>query len=95
MSPTVFTNIGAPQGCVLSPVLSTIYTDAHRSTSSDIRIIKYADDTAIVGLFSPGETSSYQASVAAFVQQCDRDDLRLNVTKTKEMVVDFRREGRP
>ena len=41
---------GCPQGCVLSPLLFSIYTDAIRSQHPNVHILKYADDMAIVGL---------------------------------------------
>lgn len=59
-------------------------------------ILKYADDTAIVGFLNTvntGNENSYITAVSRFVQQCDKDDLRLNVMKTKEMVIDFRKES--
>ncbi len=44
-SNSITLNVGAPQGCVLSPLLYSLYThdcvSSHRSTS----IIKFADDT--------------------------------------------------
>ena len=45
-------DIGGPQGCVLSPVLFSIYTDFIRSNRSGIKIPKYADDMAYVGLLN-------------------------------------------
>ena len=36
----------APQGCVLSPFLYTIYTNSCRSAYSNYHYFKYADDTA-------------------------------------------------
>ena len=51
-SDTIRTNTGAPQGCVISPVLFTLYTNDCVSTHDSCEIIKYADDTAILGKLS-------------------------------------------
>ena len=39
-SNVIVTNTGAPQGCVLSPVLFILYTDDCRSETDDCAIIK-------------------------------------------------------
>ena len=50
VSPRLVTNTRAPQGCVLSPLLYTIYTNDCVAMSPNKTMIKYADDTCIVGL---------------------------------------------
>jgi hypothetical protein len=81
---------GAPQGCVLSPLLFTLYTSNCRSESLSCKLYKYADDTALIGLCSNTDTE-YAHEVERFVNWCSSNFLNLNVQKTKEMIVDFRR----
>ncbi|KAK3565404.1 hypothetical protein QTP86_007938 [Hemibagrus guttatus] len=45
-------NTGAPQGCVLSPLLFTLLTHDCATMHSSNHIIKFADDTTVVGLIS-------------------------------------------
>ena len=87
------TNIGAPQGCVISPLLFTLYTNDCRSEIASINLIlKFADDTAILGLIQSKNEISYTSEVSKFVQWCNTNYLQLNVNKTKEMVIDFRKK---
>ena len=43
-------NTGGAQGCVLSVFLFIVYTNDVRSCNQNSHIIKYADDTVILGL---------------------------------------------
>ncbi|PIK37783.1 hypothetical protein BSL78_25381 [Apostichopus japonicus] len=56
---------------------------------SDCSVIKYADDTVITGYLSD-DIDSYATTIARFVQWCDDHLLQLNVSKTKELIIDFR-----
>ena len=92
LSATKETNTGAPQGCVLSPALFTTYTAECRAKNATSNIqIKFADDTSLTGLVSNADEASYREAVTELVEWCDENYLELNVTKTEEMVVDFRR----
>ena len=49
VSNTLEVNTGAPQGCVLTPALFTVYTNDCTAGSENCTIIKYADDTVLLG----------------------------------------------
>ncbi|KAI4882997.1 hypothetical protein NFI96_015793 [Prochilodus magdalenae] len=51
---------GAPQGCVLSPLLYSLYTHDCTARHSSNVIIKFADDTTIVGLISNNNEEAYR-----------------------------------
>ena len=53
-------------------------------------MIRYADDTALVGCCINDDTL-YRHEIDLFAQWCEYNHLELNVTKTKQMIVDFRR----
>ncbi|KAI3355421.1 hypothetical protein L3Q82_018262, partial [Scortum barcoo] len=79
------------QGTVLSPVLFTLYTSDFQYKSEFCHVQKFADDTAIVGCIRSGQEDEYRELIKDFVTWCDLNHLLLNTTKTREMVVDFRR----
>ncbi|KAK3524848.1 hypothetical protein QTP86_007847 [Hemibagrus guttatus] len=55
-------------------------------------IIKFADDSTVTGLISDNEETAYRAEVQHLVAWCADNNLLLNTSKTKELIVDFRRE---
>ncbi|KAI4890616.1 hypothetical protein NFI96_006819, partial [Prochilodus magdalenae] len=61
---------------------------------SSNHIIKFADDMTVVGLMSKNDESAYREEVQRLTDWCRTNNLSLNVDKTKEMVVDFRRTRR-
>ena len=50
LSEEVLLNSGAPQGCVLSPMLFSIYTNHMNLQTAVTCLFKFADDTALVEL---------------------------------------------
>ena len=90
LSSSKTTSTGAPQGTVLSPFLFTLYTDDCRGSTST-PLIKFSDDSAIIDLSNNDE--HYFSQVAKFVKWCEDNFLTLNVKKTKEMLIDFRRKS--
>ncbi|KAK1785741.1 hypothetical protein P4O66_003101 [Electrophorus voltai] len=90
-SNTTTLSTGAPQGSVLSPLLFTLLTHDCAAMHSSNHIIEFADDTTVVGLINKDNESAYREEVRELVSWCKVNNLYLNVDKTKEMVVDFRR----
>ncbi|KAI3354997.1 hypothetical protein L3Q82_004778 [Scortum barcoo] len=54
-------------------------------------IVKFADDTAVVGRIANNDESDYRQEVEHLEGWCRQNNLCINVKKTKEMIVDFRR----
>ncbi|KAK3510664.1 hypothetical protein QTP70_012820 [Hemibagrus guttatus] len=93
-SATITTNIGTPQGCVLNPILYTLFTHDCVTSHKDIIIIKFADDTAVIGRITDGDEVAYRTEGANLVTWCEDSNLTLNTEKSKEMIVDMRKERR-
>ncbi len=82
---------GAPQGCVLSPLLFSLYTSDCTSKDPSVKFLKFADDTTLIGLIQDGDESAYRRKVKELAIWCRLNNLELNTLKTVEMIVDFRR----
>ncbi|MCI4378954.1 hypothetical protein PGIGA_G00222290 [Pangasianodon gigas] len=91
-STTITDNTGAPQGCVLSQFLYSLFTHDCKPVYGSNSIIKFADDTTVIGLISDNDESDYRAEVEHLAAWCTDNNLLLNTSKTKELIVDFRKE---
>ncbi|KAI4901271.1 hypothetical protein NFI96_004577 [Prochilodus magdalenae] len=90
-SSTTILSTGSPQGCVLSPLLFTLLTYDCSHIHSGCHIVKFADDTAVVGCITNCDESGYRQEVEHLEGWCRKNNLCINIKKTKEMIVDFRR----
>ncbi|KAK7886084.1 hypothetical protein WMY93_025705 [Mugilogobius chulae] len=54
----------------------------------------FADDTAVVGLISGDDETVYRSEINHLIGWCKDNNFELNIGKTKELVVDFRRNKR-
>ncbi len=84
ISNSITLNVGAPQGCVLSPLLYSLYTHDCVSSHSSTSIIKFADDTVVLGLISNNDETAYLDEVERLTSWCQDNYFSLNVSKTKE-----------
>ena len=94
LSSVICKNAGALQGTVLAPFLFSLYTTDCRSTDESCPLEKFADDTELVGKISNDKDALYHKQIENFVNWCDKNYLYLNVSKTKEMCADFRKNKR-
>ena len=69
------TNIGVPQGCVSLPILYFLYTNDCTSSSTILSLL-HADS----------DISMNTSEIESFVHWCDNNNLKLNVSKTQEMI---------
>uniref|UniRef100_A0AAV2K9Z8 Reverse transcriptase domain-containing protein n=1 Tax=Knipowitschia caucasica TaxID=637954 RepID=A0AAV2K9Z8_KNICA len=65
------------------------------SSHDSVKLIKFADDTTLIGLISNNDESAYRREVDRLVSWCSGNNLELNAQKTVEMIVDFRKSTVP
>lgn len=82
-----------PQGCVCSPLLFTVYINKYRSYHPE-KILKFSDDTAILGLLYKDEDIQHcTTEIANFVAWSNENSLVINVRKTEEIIFDLKLVG--
>ncbi|KAI3375962.1 hypothetical protein L3Q82_016498, partial [Scortum barcoo] len=75
---------GAPQppGCVLSPLLFSLYTNDCKRTQMtgdpNVKLLKFADDTTVIGLIRDGERLRTDGKVEQLAFWCSQNNLELN-----------------
>ena len=84
-STSLILNTGAPQGCVLSPLLYSLFIHDCVAKRASNSIIKFADDTTVVGFITNNDETAYREEVRALGLWCQESNLSLNVNKTMEM----------
>ena len=80
---------GSPQGCVLSPLLFSLYTNSCTSSHQSVKLLKFADDTTLIWLISGGDESAYRWEIDHLVTWCGQNNLELNALKTRDRPICF------
>ncbi|ACB84289.1 group II intron reverse transcriptase/maturase [Natranaerobius thermophilus] len=82
------TEIGSPQGGVISPLLTNIYLDRFdkEMKSRNIRIVRYADDILIFA-YTPRQAKRYKDIATEILE----DELKLTVNKEKTHITNDRK----
>jgi hypothetical protein len=91
-SATLILNTGDPQGCVLSPLLYSLFTHECTARHNSNTIIQFADDTTVVGLITDNDETAYREKVTDLALWCQDNNPSFKVIKTKEMIVDYRKK---
>ena len=93
LSDSIFLNTGAPQGCVLSPVLYSLMTYDCEVTSQFCHLTKFADDTTLARHDSRVVMRQI-TDVESMIWQCDvpRTNSSLMSSRQQDMLIDFRLE---
>ena len=90
-SATLTLNTGVPQGCVLSRLLYSLFTHDCVATHNSNTIVKLADDTIVFSLITNDDETAYREEVSDLAVWCQHNNLSINVGKTKELIVDYRK----
>ena len=82
---------GVPQGTKLGPVLFLCMID---NFSTDCHHCKYIDDTSLYSTSSDPNSIIFQTAVTQASQWAANHNMRLNPSKTKDTIIDFRKHER-
>ncbi|KAK3531933.1 hypothetical protein QTP86_001271 [Hemibagrus guttatus] len=66
-----------------------------RLGTHSFKLLKFADDTTLIGFISDGDESAYRGEMDRLVSWCSMNNLELNSLKTVEMIVNFRKNPAP
>ena len=96
VSDMLFSSTGSPQGCVLSPILYSLYTDDCRGPQPGRLILKLSDDMVIVCVCVCVCVCVWGGGGGGGCNKwCNKSFLKLSVRNTKVTLIDFRRKSNP
>ena len=90
-SAAVILNTGAFQRCGLSPLLYSLYSLFTYDCMAKHDFNTIINHTMVVGLNTDNDETAYREEVKDLAVWCHDNNLSLNVRKTKELIVDYRK----
>ena len=76
---------------MLSPRLYSLFNHDCVAKNDSNTIIEFSDNATVVGLITDNDETAYREEVRYLAVWCQDNNLSLNVRKTKEMIVDYRK----
>jgi hypothetical protein len=83
-------NTEAPQGSMVSLLLYSLFAHDYMARHA-FNKCKFADDTTVAGLITDNNKTVYREEVRDLAVWSQDNNLSLKVTKTKEMIVDYKK----
>jgi hypothetical protein len=78
---------------MLGPLLYSLFTHDCMARHDHNTIVKFANNTTVVGLITDNDETAYREEVRDLVVLSQDNNLTLNMIKTKEMIVDYGKGG--
>lgn len=75
-----------------SPFIFSLYTHDCVPAHNTNAIIKFADNTTVVGLITDNHETAYREEVQRLTDWCSDNNPTLNTKKTEELIIDFRKQ---
>ena len=75
----------------MCPLLDSLFSHDCVATHDSNAIFNFADDTTVVALITDNDGTAYREEVRELAVWCQENNLSLNVSKTKELIVDYRK----
>ena len=88
-SATLILKTGAPQGCMLSTLLYSLFTHDCMARHDSNTIIKLTDDTTAVGLITDNDETAYREEARDVTLWCKDNNLYFNMQE--ELIMDYRK----
>ena len=92
-SPWKHVHAGVPQGTKLGSLFFLVMVNDLRT--SDLPLYKYVDDCTIYEVLTKGESSILENELNKIVEWTNCNNMKINVTKTKELSISFLKNSLP